>query len=126
MAAGLAVLGTIAEDTTLYARLDALTQQLSDGLEDVMERHGLAHTCVRAGSMFTLYFTQGPVDDLESAQKSDRGLFANYFGAMLERGIYLAPSQFETNFLSAAHTARDVDRTLVAADASVSQILTTA
>ncbi len=126
MAAGLAVLGTIAEDPTLYARLDALTQQLSEGLGEVMARHGLAHTCVRAGSMFTLYFTQGPVLDLEDAQKSDRGLFAKYFGAMLERGIYLAPSQFETNFLSAAHTARDVDRTLAAAEASVAQVLTAA
>jgi glutamate-1-semialdehyde 2,1-aminomutase len=126
MAAGLAVLGTIAEDTTLYARLDALTQQLSDGLEGVMERHGLAHTCVRAGSMFTLYFTEGPVLDLQGAQKSDRRLFAKYYGAMLERGIYLAPSQFETNFLSSAHTERDVERTLAAADASVAQVLTTA
>jgi glutamate-1-semialdehyde 2,1-aminomutase len=126
MAAGLAVLGTIAEDTTLYERLDALTQQLSDGLHEVLERQGLAHTCVRAGSMFTVYFTEGPVHDLESAQKSDRRLFAKYFGAMLERGIYLAPSPFETNFLSAAHTARDVDRTLAAADASVTQVLTTA
>lgn len=126
MAAGLAVLATIAEDATLYRRLETLAQQLSDGLHDVMERHGLAHTCVRAGSMFALYFTEGPVYDLESAQKSDRHLFAKYFGAMLERGIYLAPSQFETNFLSAAHTARDVEQTLAAADASVEQILTTA
>jgi glutamate-1-semialdehyde 2,1-aminomutase len=126
MAAGLAVLGTIAEDPTLYARLDALTKQLSDGLGDVMKRHGIAHTCVQAGSMFTLYFTDGPVLDVQSTQKSDRRLFAKYFGAMLERGVYLAPSQFETNFLSAAHTARDVDRTLAAADASVAQVLTTA
>lgn len=125
MAAGLAVLGTIAEDATLYQRLEVLAQHLSDGLHDVMERRGLAHTCVRAGSMFTLYFTEGPVYDLESAQKSDRHLFAKYYGAMLERGIYLAPSQFETNFLSAAHTARDVDQTLIAANASVEQVLAT-
>jgi glutamate-1-semialdehyde 2,1-aminomutase len=76
--------------------------------------------------MFAMFFTDGPVDDLESAQKSDRRLFAKYFGAMLDRGVYLAPSQFETNFLSTAHTAHDVAQTLAAADASLAQVLTTA
>jgi glutamate-1-semialdehyde 2,1-aminomutase len=126
MAAGIAVLGLIAEDSTLYDRLETLGKQLGDGLREVALGHGIPHYCTQVGSMFAMFFTDGPVDDLESAQKSDRRLFAKYFGAMLDRGVYLAPSQFETNFLSTAHTAHDVAQTLAAADASLAQVLTTA
>jgi glutamate-1-semialdehyde 2,1-aminomutase len=124
VAAGLAALGAIASDATLYDRLEERTGQLAHGLHDVMERHGVAHQCARAGSMFGLFFTPDPVYDLEGARKSDRTLFAKYYAAMLDRGTYLAPSPFEANFLSAAHTQRDIERTIAAADASLAAVLT--
>ncbi len=126
MAAGIATLGIIAEDLTLYDRLDATTRRLTDGLDRVMTERGIPHFCSRAGSMFSIFFTEGPVADLEDARKSDCRLFAKYFAAMLDRGIYLAPSQFETNFVSSVHTAGDVDLTIAAADAALAQLLATA
>jgi glutamate-1-semialdehyde 2,1-aminomutase len=126
MAAGLATLGVIAADPGLYDRLEGMTQRLTEGLDEVLSRHGVPHSCNRAGSMFTVFFTSGPVADLEAARKSDRRLFAKYFGAMLDRGVYLAPSPFEANFLSTAHAPRDIERTLAAADSSLAQLLATA
>jgi glutamate-1-semialdehyde 2,1-aminomutase len=126
MSAGLAVLNVIAADERLYDRLEASTRQLVDGLGEVMRRHGVPHQINRAGAMFSIFFTPDPVADLETARKSDRALFAKYFGAMLERGIYLAPSPFETNFLSAAHGQRDLDRTIGAAEGSWAALLATA
>jgi glutamate-1-semialdehyde 2,1-aminomutase len=126
MTAGLAALGIIASDATLYDRLDETTRRLAEGVSGAMDRHGVPHYCTRAGSMFSFFFTPGPVTDLESARSSDRALFASYFAAMLERGIYLAPSPFETNFVSAAHTEADVYRTIAAADASLAELLATA
>ena len=72
-------------------------------------------TVNRVGSMFTFFFTDGPVTDYESAKRSDTTRFARFFRAMLERGIYLAPSQFEAAFVSAAHTEEDIRRTADAA-----------
>ncbi len=126
MAAGIATLGIIAEDATLYERLDATTRELTEGLDRVMRRHGVAHSCARAGSMFSVFFTAGPVNDLADARKSDVRLFAKYFAAMLDRGIYLAPSQFETNFVSTAHTRGDVELTLAAAEGALSALMATA
>jgi len=65
----------------------------------------------RVGSMFTFFFTDQPVTDYETAKRSDTGQFARFFQMMLERGIYLAPSQFEAAFVSAAHTEEDIHRT---------------
>jgi glutamate-1-semialdehyde 2,1-aminomutase len=126
MAAGVATLSTIAADATLYDRLEHTTRQLTDGLEEVMRRRGVAHQSTWAGGMFGVFFTTEPVTDLESAQKSDRVLFAKYFAAMLDRGIYLPPSPFEANFVSTAHSARDVEQTVAAADASLGALLATA
>jgi glutamate-1-semialdehyde 2,1-aminomutase len=126
MAAGLATLGIVAADASLYDRLDSLTQSLTDALDDVMNRYEVAHSINRARSMFTIFFTNGPVTDLESARQSDRNVFAKYFGAMLDRGVYFAPSPFETSFLSTAHTASDVERTVTAADGVVSELLAAA
>ena len=69
----------------------------------------------RKGSMFCGYFTDQPVDNLADAMHSDRARFAKYFHGMLEEGIYLAPSQFEAGFISAAHSTEDIDRTVAAA-----------
>ncbi len=123
MAAGIATLRIVRDDVTIYDRLEVLTGLLVDGLHEVMTKHGVAHYSTNVGSMFSTFFTPGPVTDLESALKSDTELFANYFHAMLDRGIYLAPSQFEAGFVSTAHTTRNVEQTLAAADSALSQIL---
>ncbi len=123
MAAGLATLGIVAADATLYDRLEDLTRRLTDGLDGVMTSHGVEHICNSVGSMFTMYFTSEPVTDLQSARRSDRTAFAKYFGAMLDRGVYLAPSPFEANFVSTGHTAQEVERTVAAADASLPQLV---
>ncbi|HKE35941.1 MAG TPA: aminotransferase class III-fold pyridoxal phosphate-dependent enzyme, partial [Candidatus Baltobacteraceae bacterium] len=119
MAAGLATLGAIRDDATLYERLEVLTRLLVDGLREVFNKHSVAHYAAAAGSMFGVFFTEGPVTDLESAKKSDTAFFAKYFAGMLDRGIYLAPSQFEAGFVSSAHTTRHVEQTLAAADLAV-------
>ncbi|HVN70098.1 MAG TPA: glutamate-1-semialdehyde 2,1-aminomutase [Candidatus Binatia bacterium] len=122
MAAGLATMAAIADDATLFERLEEMTERLVDGLSGVLRKHGVPHHAARAGSMFSIFFAPRPVADLDGARESDRELFAKYFGAMLDRGVYLAPSPFETNFLSAAHTRTDLERTIAAADAALSQM----
>ncbi|HEU5480794.1 MAG TPA: aminotransferase class III-fold pyridoxal phosphate-dependent enzyme, partial [Candidatus Tumulicola sp.] len=123
MAAGIATLKAVRDDATLYGRLDVLARLLVEGLHEVMSKHGIPHYSTQAGSMFSTFFAEGPVTDLESALKSDTDSFAKYFGAMLDRGIYLAPSQFEAGFLSTAHTTRHVEQTLAAADAALAYLL---
>jgi len=89
----------------------------------VLERHAAALcaaappgvTVNRVGSMFTFFFTDGPVNDYESAKRSDTAKFGRFFRAMLDRGVYLAPSQFEAAFVSAAHTDEDIRKTIAAA-----------
>jgi glutamate-1-semialdehyde 2,1-aminomutase len=98
-----------------YARLEALTRRLTDGLVEVSAQAEAPATVNRVGSMFTGFFTQGPVHTLAQVEQSDVALYGRYFHAMLERGVYLAPSQFEAGFVSLAHTEEDIDRTLAAA-----------
>ena len=123
MAAGVATLGIIAGDPTLYERFEALGRRLTEGLKASMERRGVAAFTSHAGSMFCIFFTPGEISNLRDAQRVDRELFAKYFAAMVDRGIYLAPSPFESNFLSSAHTEADVDRTVEACDAVASEAL---
>jgi glutamate-1-semialdehyde 2,1-aminomutase len=123
MAAGIATLKEIRADATLYERLEVLTKLLVDGLDAILEKHGVAHSGAYAGSMFGLFFAEPPIDDLASAMRSDTALYAKYFHAMLDRGVYLAPSQFEAGFVSSAHTTRDIELTLAAADESFAEIL---
>ena len=84
-----------------------------------MEANGVPHAINRCGSMFTLFFTKGPVTDFDSAKSSDTDKFGSYFSSMLEAGIYLPPSQFEACFISAAHTRQDLDKTIEAAGQAV-------
>lgn len=116
MAAGLAMLKVLDRDgDALYPRLDTLTARLSEGLDAVAREAGVPFWGNRMGSMFTGFFNPGPVTDYASATRSDTERFGRYFRGMLERGIYLAPSQYETGFVSTAHTEADIDRTLDAA-----------
>jgi len=114
MAAGHETLSILREDPGIYLRLEALGARLGRGLREGAEQRGVPVTVNRVGSMVTLFFTAGPVTDYASAAKADTRRFAAYFRAMLDRGIYLPPSQFEAAFLSAAHTDDDAARILAA------------
>ncbi len=113
MAAGLATLGVL-ENESDYRDLDRKTRRLCDGMMKLFRKKGLAVTLTRCGSMFTVFFTDGDVTDFASALRCDTGLFARYFNAMLRHGVSLPPSQFETAFVSFAHSSEDIDRTLEA------------
>jgi glutamate-1-semialdehyde 2,1-aminomutase len=100
------------QKTGTYDRLDSLSQRLTKGLSQAFSQAEVPSSINRIGSMFTGFFTAGPVDTLAQVEKSDTSQYGKYFHAMLERGIYLAPSQFEAGFVSLAHTEADVDRTI--------------
>ena len=123
MASGIATLKVLKESNP-YPRLDSLTQTLVQGLAKIAVDAGIANTIPRVGSMFTLFFNPDTVTNLTTASKSDTKAFSHYFHAMLERGIYLACSQFEANFVSAAHTAEDIQATLDAARQSLNLVKT--
>jgi glutamate-1-semialdehyde 2,1-aminomutase len=115
MAAGLATLDVIATEPGFYSRLETLGAALEDGLGRAVARIGAPCTIARAGSMWTLFFAPERVDDWTGAARCDTARFARFFQAMLARGVFLAPSQFEANFISAAHTPADIETTTAAA-----------
>jgi glutamate-1-semialdehyde 2,1-aminomutase len=98
-----------------YALLEQLGAQLETGMKDAAKSAGVPVTFNRCGSMFCAYFTDQPVHNLADAMKSDRERFKKFFHGMLNEGVYLAPSQFEAGFISAAHSAEDITRTCQAA-----------
>lgn len=115
MACGIATLKTLKE-TNPYQQLEETTQRLAAGLSEAAKTAGIPHTMAQIGSMFTLFFNPEPVTNYATAAKSDTKRFARYFWGMLDRGLYLPCSQFEANFVSTAHTAEDVVRTVAAAN----------
>ena len=108
MVAGLAQLREL-ERIDGWKTLEQRGTQLEEAIGDVISKSAL--TFHRIGSMFCLFFTNGPVTDLDSARRSDTQRFAKFFHGCLQRGIYFAPSQFETNFISTAHSAADIEET---------------
>jgi glutamate-1-semialdehyde 2,1-aminomutase len=108
VAAGLAMLRYLKRHPEVYGQLEARAAELCAAAPAGV-------TVNRVGSMFTWFFTDQPVTDYESAKRSDTARFAQFFRAMLEHGIYLAPSQFEAAFVSAAHTEEDIRETIAAA-----------
>ncbi len=111
MTAGLTTLRSL-QKPGVYEELTAKTQRLAQGLEGLAKEAGLPVWVNTAGAMFSVFFTETPVKDYVSACTSDVERFASYFRGMLERGVYLAPSQYEAVFLSTAHTREDIDKTL--------------
>ncbi len=99
----------------LYKKLDERAAALAQGLGEAAKKANIPLTQTRVGSMLTAFFTASPVVDWNSAKLSDTKRYGRFFHKMLEQGIYLAPSQFEAAFLSTAHTATDVDKTIRAA-----------
>ena len=100
-----------------YTRLEALGAQLEAGMKDAAKSAGVPVTFNRCGSMFCGYFTGEPVHNVADALKSDRERFKKFFHGMLDAGVYLAPSQFESGFISTAHAPADIERTVCAAAA---------
>jgi glutamate-1-semialdehyde 2,1-aminomutase len=116
MAAGCAMLKQLREHKQeIYPQLDKLSGELVEGVAAAAKDEGMKLTHNRVGSMFTWFFTPEPVTDWDSASKSNTEMFAKFFGWMLDRGIYLPPSQYEAAFLGAAHTEEDVQKTIAAA-----------
>ena len=114
VAAGLAAL-RLAKDTDPYPELTAHAERLADGLTATFDAAGVPATVNRAASLFSVFFSEGPVTDYATARAADHQAYARFFHAMLDRGIYLPPSGFEGWFLSTAHTDEDIERTLDAA-----------
>jgi glutamate-1-semialdehyde 2,1-aminomutase len=121
MAAGIATLRLLTDDS--FVHLEALARRMMDGMAEVFRRQGVPHTVAAAGSMMGFFFADGPVTDLASAKRADTALYGRFFHAMLDRGFYFAPSQFEAGFLSLAHTEADVDDTIAAADDALTSVL---
>ncbi len=121
MAAGLVTLRTLKNENP-YPKLEKNSAYLGDGIDALLTEHNIPHVCNRVGSMLCTYFTNTPVDNYDDAKTADCERFTKYFTAMLNQGIYLAPSQFEAGFISAAHSQDDLDRTLDAVKMALESI----
>lgn len=115
MSAGIAAISKINSDANLYARLEKLAKRLMDGFKEAAKSAGIAIQTDVRGSMFGYFFTDHAVKNYDDALKSDTKLFAKFHQAMLKRGIYLAPSQFETGFICDAMSEADIDLAVNAA-----------
>ena len=116
MAAGLAALDAL-QSSDAWNRLEAVGSELEQGMVAVAKATQIPMQFQRIGSMFCGYFTEHPVWNLADAMRSDRTRFARFFHGMLDRGVYLAPSQFEAGFISTAHTSAEIEATIRAAEA---------
>lgn len=115
MSAGIAAISKINNDVNLYARLEKLAKKLMEGFKEAAKSAGIAIQTDVRGSMFGYFFTDHAVKNYDDALKSDTKLFAKFHQAMLRRGIYLAPSQFETGFICDAMSEADIDLAVNAA-----------
>jgi glutamate-1-semialdehyde 2,1-aminomutase len=115
MAAGIATLGEL-QKPGFYEALDTRSERLLKGLEGAAAAAGIDAVADRAGSMMGLFFTKRPVNSFADAKTSDLELFSAYYKGMMAEGIYLAPSQFEALFVSAAHSEEDIDATVQSAE----------
>lgn len=113
MAAGIEMLNALS-DKRIYEDLEKKSAKLCQGLKKNADELGIPARFTRVGSMFSMFFTDMDIIDYDSVKTSDTGLFKRYFHAMLEEGVYLAPSQFEAGFMSTAHTDQDIERTIEA------------
>ncbi len=121
MAAGLTQLRYLYQHPEIYTELEEKGERLYGGMQALLDRYGKPYQINHVGSLGCLFFTSEPVRDYQSAKTADTDLFASYFRFLLEKGIHLAPSQFEAMFLSAAHTDEDIDETLDAVEAWLRQ-----
>lgn len=122
IAAGLTTLKILKAKASSYSALDDKTNKLCSGMENLFAAKGISACINRVHSMFTIFFREGPIYDLTSAQKSDTALFARFFHSMLKKGIWLAPSQFEAVFMSFAHSNTDIAFTLDACASALKKL----
>ena len=117
MAAGFAMLSELNQRREIFTSLDQKTKYLHKGLSQVLTSRGVAHTINREQSMISVHFSHRPVTDFETAaEAASNGMFNTFFHGMLDQGIYIAPSAYETWFLTDALTYKDLDQTINAAD----------
>lgn len=124
MTAGITILTLLKESPTIYSKLSQKTATLCDGIRNQGEKLGFQLQYHQLGGMFGMFFTDKPVYDYESAKESDIDAFNIFFHAMLEKGIYLAPSQFEAGFMSAAHSDADIAETIKASAYAFGKVAT--
>jgi glutamate-1-semialdehyde 2,1-aminomutase len=120
--AGLAMLNLITEDLAVYTRLANKGELLANGIRSHVTKLGKKYTVNQLGSMFTLFFTEEPVNNFNDAKKADLQLFGQYFQGMLKRGIYLPPSQFESWFISDAIGDNEIAKILAASEATLTEM----
>ncbi|WP_394907656.1 glutamate-1-semialdehyde 2,1-aminomutase [uncultured Mesonia sp.] len=116
MSAGLAMLQSLKNEPEVFKRLDEKTEYLRDGLFKVLEQNHIDFTINQFGSMLSVHFSKEPVVDFDSAAKANNENFKKFFHGMLDEGVYIAPSAFETWFITDALTYADLDKTIAAAD----------
>ncbi|WP_296385006.1 glutamate-1-semialdehyde 2,1-aminomutase [Winogradskyella sp.] len=117
MAAGLAMLKSIDADKGLMNRLDEKTKYLHNGIADALNKNKVTHTINRIGSMISVHFSEDAVVDFDSSAKGNNETFKKFFHGMLDKGIYIAPSAFETWFITDALTYLDLNETIAAVEA---------
>jgi glutamate-1-semialdehyde 2,1-aminomutase len=122
VAGGLATLQILAKTDGLYEALEKNSARLVEGVAAAAKKAGVPMTVNRVGSMFTFFFTAGPVTDWDSASQSDTKRFGAFFRGLLEAGVYLPCSQYEAAFLSAAHSDEDIDTTIAAAEKVLARV----
>ena len=121
MTAGLVTLRRL-RDKSVYDRLEASSRKLCEGLAKAAREAGVKTITNRVGSMWTSFFTDEPVIDWRTANRSNRERYASFFHAMLNEGVYLAPSQFEAAFVSLAHTDDVIEQTIAAAQKALVRV----
>lgn len=123
MAAGYSLLNAINNDKKLYQRLEEKAKYLDFGITEVLKRKGVEFSTNRVGSMFSIHFTSKKVVDFDSAKKGDNKVFPIFFHEMLKNGIYIAPSSYESWFLSDALTYEDLDKTIAVVEKISTKLL---
>lgn len=122
MAAGLATLRHLKAHPEIFQQLEMRTSDLVAGILETAAKRHIPLTANRVGSMFTCFFQKNEIHDWDSAAKSDTQVFAKFYRGMLDRGVYLPPSQYEAAFMSAAHTDEDIRRTIAVATETLSSL----
>jgi glutamate-1-semialdehyde 2,1-aminomutase len=121
VAAGKATLGVL-KNSSIYQDLEERSAEFEHGVKQAAEKHGVPMAFNRVGSMWTMFFTEGPVTNFESADKSNRDAFGKFFHLMLGEGVYLPPSQLEAAFFSAAHAKKDILQLIERVDKTLKKV----